>query len=253
MNELELIIDFHTDGNRQGPGSTEDTLRALRLIEEDWSKQDPPLNIADIGCGTGSHTLVLAQQLPDTKFTAVDLFPEFLNKLYSEAEQQGLSHRIQTLEASMDSLPFSEEQFDIIWSEGAIYNMGFAAGAQAWRPFLKTGGYLAVSEISWLTDERPAELEAFWTGEYPEIDTAHGKLKVLEECGYQPVGHFFLPPSSWIKNYYEPMLERSEAFLARHNHSELAQKVLQDNLDEFELFQKNQAYYSYGFYVARKV
>ena len=64
-----------------------------------------------------------------------------------------LSHRlssIETLAKSMDSLTFAEESLDLIWSEGAIYNMGFGKGIEAWRPFLRSGGVLAVSEITWL-------------------------------------------------------------------------------------------------------
>ena len=35
--------------------------------------------------------------------------------------------------------------FDVIWSEGAIYIMGFERGLRAWRPLVRTGGYVVVS------------------------------------------------------------------------------------------------------------
>lgn len=62
----------------------------------------------------------------------------------------------------MDNLPFREEELDLIWSEGAIYNIGFERGLNEWRKYLKTGGYIAVSEISWFTEQRPAEIHNFW-------------------------------------------------------------------------------------------
>jgi ubiquinone/menaquinone biosynthesis C-methylase UbiE len=63
---------------------------------------------------------------------------------------------------SMDNLPFQSEELDLIWSEGAIYNIGFERGLNEWRRYLKPGGYIAVSESSWFTDERPAEINDFW-------------------------------------------------------------------------------------------
>lgn len=37
----------------------------------------------------------------------------------------GLADRISKVCASMDDLPFEDGEFDIIWSEGAIFVMGF--------------------------------------------------------------------------------------------------------------------------------
>ena len=90
--------------------------------------------------------------------TAVDFLPGFLHDLDIAAERQDLGKKITTLSASMDALPFEEQSFDAIWSEGAIYNIGFANGIKAWRRFLKPDGILAVSELKWLMQARPAEL-----------------------------------------------------------------------------------------------
>ena len=69
----------------------------------------------------------------------------------------------------MDNLPFQNEELDLIWSEGAIYNIGFERGMNEWSKYLKKGGFIAVSEASWFTSERPAEIEDFWMDAYPEI------------------------------------------------------------------------------------
>jgi len=140
-----LMVELHRDGMRQGPGSDEETLQALELTQLDPSAT---LRIADIGCGTGASTLVLASKLRNSRITAVDLFPEFLDILSKRANAAGCSTQIETLAESMDSLPFANESLDLIWSEGAIYNIGFAKGVEAWRPILRTGGVLAVSEIT---------------------------------------------------------------------------------------------------------
>ncbi len=248
MTEMQLIIDLHKHTERQGPGSVSDTLRALDLMN---LPNGQTLKIADIGCGTGGQTLTLVQHL-DAEITAVDLFPEFLEELKSNAKKLGLKSRIKTLDASMDNLPFHPGKFDIIWSEGAIYNIGFERGIKLWKKYLKEGGYLAVSEITWITAERPNEIETFWTAEYPEIDTASNKIRLLENNGYTLAGYFYLSRESWMDHYYKPLEAGFDSFLQRNGNTELAKKVIADTKAEIELYRKFGASYSYGFYIARK-
>lgn len=84
----------------------------------------------------------------------------------------------------MDSLPFAKERFDVIWSEGAIYNIGFENGVRYLKQFVKPKGLLIVSEITWTTNERPKEIEDHWNNEYAEIGTAASKFAVLESYGF---------------------------------------------------------------------
>ena len=247
-SELDLLLDLHIDAERQGPGSDDVTRRAVALA---GLRVSSGLEIADVGCGTGASTLVLAEDL-DARITAVDLFPAFLERLDHEARQRGVVDRITTLAASMDELAFELESFDVIWSEGAIYNMGVAAGVRTWREFLKTGGVLAVSEVTWLTDQRPAELEAHWAEEYPEIATASTKIAVLESAGYSPVGYFPLPASCWLDHYYRPMQERFTSFLERHGHSVEARAIVDAERHEIDLYERFSSFVSYGFYIARR-
>lgn len=248
MTELELIIDLHKNSERQGPGSERDTLKALEFLNLPTGQE---LKVADIGCGSGGQTITLAKNL-NGQITAVDLFPEFLNELNEKSQKLGLTDKIVTLKKSMDDLPFKKGELDLIWSEGAIYNIGFDKGLKKWKDYLKVGGYLAVSEITWITQSRPKELEKFWQDEYPEIDIASNKIKHLESNGYTLVGYFYLSQKSWIENYYKPIEARFETFLKRHDNSQLARKVVDDYKAEIELYQKFKDYYSYGFYIARK-
>jgi len=248
VTELELIIDLHKNSEKQGPGSENDTLKALEFLN---LSSDQNLKVADIGCGSGGQTISLAKNL-NGQITAVDLFPEFLNELNEKSQNLRLTDKIVTLQKSMDDLPFNKGEFDLIWSEGAIYNIGFENGLKKWKDYLKVGGYLAVSEITWITQSRPNEIEEFWKSEYPQVDTASNKIKQLENNGYTLVGYFYLSQDSWIETYYKPMQARFENFLKRNNNSELARKVVEDNQAEIDLYQKFKDYYSYGFYIARK-
>jgi ubiquinone/menaquinone biosynthesis C-methylase UbiE len=249
MTEIELIVDLHRTTERQGPGSVEDTLRALGCIDTTRRKD---LKIADIGCGTGGQTLTLAENT-HAQITALDLFPEFLEVVAKRAHSKGLQQWIQTLQGSIDQLPFEKESFDIIWSEGSIYNIGFEAGIKNWREYLKPGGYLAVSEITWITHSRPGEIQDFWESEYPEIDRASCKIELLEENGYTLAGYFILPQESWIGTYYKPLEKYFDSFLELHDNSEAARKVVEAYRHEIALYRRYHAYYSYGFYIARKV
>lgn len=151
MDELDLLIDLHRGTDRQGPGGPEETRLALRLAG--LLEMDSP-RIADIGCGSGAASLLLAEEL-NASVVAVDLARAFLDQLEESAKKQGCAARIETRCESMDALSFGEASLDAIWSEGAIYNIGFEKGVRAWRKFLKPLGVLVVSELTWFTSNRP--------------------------------------------------------------------------------------------------
>lgn len=247
MDDLQLLIDLHMGAERQGPGDIAETLRAIDLSGLRGRKE---LKVADIGCGTGASTFILAAEL-DADIVAVDFLPEFIDALTQRATQSGLNERISVLTASMDALPFQTASLDAIWSEGAIYNIGFEKGVQYWRQFLKPGGILAVSELTWLTADRPAELQAHWHAHYPEVGTASSKLAVLERHGLVPIGYFVLPEHCWLDNYYGPLKQRFPEFLARHGLSDAAVALVAAEQQEIELYERFKEFFSYGFYIAR--
>ena len=249
MEELELLIDLHKNALRQGPGGDAETEMAIALAD---LNRNMPLNILDIGCGTGASTLILARVL-NAKITAVDFLQDFLDVLESRTRSLGFEEKITPLCAPMEELPFEDEQFDVIWSEGAIYNIGFNKGISDWRRYLKPGGLLVASEITWTTSSRPSELQSHWDSEYPEIGTASSKIKAIEDNGYSPVGYFVLPENCWLDNYYEPMRSNFQAFLNRNKNSEEAQAIVKAECHEIELYEKYKTYYSYGVYVAKKL
>jgi len=248
MDDYKLLIDLHKGGHRQGPGGDAETELALNLTMID---REAPLKVADIGCGTGASTILLARLL-NARITAVDFLQDFLDVLVQRAESAGVANKISSLARSMDDLPFADEELDIIWSEGAIYNIGFEKGVADWRRFLKSGGLLVASEITWLTDSRPAELQKHWDREYPEINVASAKIRVLEKHGFSPVGYFVLPEHCWLEEYYRPMQAKFEDFLNRNGNTEEALEIVTAEQKEIDLYERYKAHISYGMYIAKK-
>lgn len=246
-DSLQLLVDLHKDGERQGPGGRGQTQMALEL--SGLADRTGRLKIADIGCGTGASTIQLAQAL-DAQITAVDLFPDFLDQLQARAAREGVMGKITPSCCDMSSLPFAKASLDAIWSEGAIYNMGFEEGLAAWAPLLKPGGVLAVSDLVWLQSKRPEAIDCYWQRHYPGVALASEKLAILERYGFVVLGYFSLPPSCWLENYYRPLQARHSAFIARHQSPE-AQALVDSDLEEISLYETYKDDYSYGFFIAQ--
>lgn len=246
--DVNLICNFFLNTERQGPGSPEITRKALSFIEPlaDTSR------IADLGCGTGGQTMVLAQHAPGS-ITGLDFFPGFVDQFNKNARELHLQDRVKGIVGSMDNLPFREEELDLIWSEGAIYNIGFERGLNEWRKYLKTGGYVAVSESSWFTEERPAEIHDFWMEAYPEIDTIPHKVTQIQKAGYIPVATFILPENCWTEHYFAPLVKARQIFLSQHAGNKTVEALMASQRYEAELYRKYKEFYGYVFYIAKKV
>jgi len=245
---LDMICEYFSNVERQGPGSPEVILKALSFIDDltDDSR------IADIGCGSGGQTMLLAENSKG-HITAIDMFPRFIDILKSNATRSGLQDRIDAVVGKMEDLSFQDEELDLIWSEGAIYNIGFEKGLEEWRRFLKTGGHIAVTEACWFTDERPAEINKFWMDAYPGIDTIPNKLKQLQSAGYVPLASFILPENCWIEHFFEPQEKAQEDFLKKYAGNQVAEDFIEYMRLETRLYHKYKAYYGYAFFIGKKL
>lgn len=246
--DFNIICDYFSGLERQGPGSPEVTLKALSFIDNLTDQSQ----IADLGCGTGGQTMVLAEHVPGT-ITGIDLFAGFIDRFNANASRLQLQSRVQGQVGSMDSLPFEPESLDLIWAEGSIYNIGFERGLREWRNFLKSGAYLAVSEACWFTDERPAEIDAFWNDAYPEINTIPVKVAQMQAAGYVPVATFVLPTECWTTNFYRPQAALQDAFLKAHPANPTAENLVAEMRREVEMYDTYGAYYGYAFFIGRKI
>jgi len=246
--DLNLICEYYSQLERQGPGSPEMTLQALSFIDNLTVSS----HIADIGCGSGGQTMVLGQHAPG-HITGIDIFPRFIDLFNDNAKKLNLQDRVKGKVESMDNLTFNEEELDLIWSEGAIYFIGFEQGLKDWRKYLKPGGYIAVSEASWFTENRPDEIEEFWMDAYPGIDVISTKVDQMQKAGYMPVATFFLPENCWTEHFYAPQVSAQENFLKEHAGSKAAKEFIANQRHETQLYYKYKEYYGYVFYIGKKI
>jgi SAM-dependent methyltransferase len=245
--DVNLICEYFSRLERQGPGSPEITVKALSFIDNLTAESQ----ILDLGCGTGGQTMVLAQHAPGY-ITGIDLFPAFIDLFNANVAKLNLQERVKGVAGSMDNLPFREGEFDLIWSEGAIYNIGFERGLNEWRKFLNPGGYVAVTEASWFTEERPAEINDFWMDAYPEINTIPNKVAQMQKAGYIPVASFILPENCWTEHFYAPLVSAQEVFLKKYAGNKTAEEFIASERHEAQLYSKYKAYYGYVFYIGKK-
>jgi serine/threonine-protein kinase HipA len=229
---------------RQGPGSAACTREALRRLPA--LPQTP--RVLELGCGSGSSTLVLAEALR-TKIIAVDIHRPFLDQLRATARERGLEDLIETRCADMAAPGVPAGSVDLLWSEGAIYFLGFEEGLRLWRPLLAPGGCLAVTECSWLSADPPAEAAAFFAEGYPGMAGIAQNIERARAAGFEVQGHFALPPEAWWDEYYTP-LEARMNLLAADPDPELA-AVIAETRREIDLFRRHGDAYGYVFYLMR--
>ena len=246
--DFGLICEYFSTMERQGPGSREMTLKALGFIDNLTAGS----RIADLGCGTGGQTMTLALNTP-AQITGIDLFPVFIDLFNANAAGLNVHERVKGIVGSMDNLPFEEGELDLIWSEGAIYNIGFEKGLGYWHKFLKPGGFVAVSEASWFTEGRPDEINTFWHDAYAEIDTIANKVAVLQKSGYIPVACFILPENCWTDHFYSLQVNAQEVFLEKHRGNRMAEELVENERREARLYAKYGKYYGYVFYIGKKI
>lgn len=246
MDGMSYFLEIFGRLPRAGPGSTGSTRRAYGLMSD---VPEAP-RILDIGCGPGVQTVDLLK-LSGGTVLALDFLPLMLERTRTAAVQAGVSERLEVLEQDMRKMDFPPESFDIIWSEGAIYNLGFEEGLGCVKGYVKPGGHVAVSEPVWLKPDPPRPVVDFWA-EYPEIDTVENKLAEIERVGYGLEGWFVLPELDWTANYYEPMerllVQKSEEWQGIPQ----ALAVLENARHEVSLYQQYSDYYGYAFFVMRR-
>ena len=191
---------------------TEYTKKAFQMLPE---LKNP--SVLDIGCGTGIPTLELAR-LSNGQIVGLDINQPDLDTFVRKIKAEGLSERVKTVNRSLFEIDFPDGSFDIVWSEGSIFVIGFEKGLKTWRRLLKPKGFLVVHD---------------------EIGDLQEKLMQIPRCGYELVGHFVVSEDEWWRKYYEPLEKRIKELRVKYGDDSGARKVLDKEQREVNMFKRD--------------
>jgi hypothetical protein len=149
----------------------------------------------------------------------------------------------------MDGLPFEEGQFDLIWSEGAIFIVGFEKGLALWRKFCRKGGYIVVSNAALFEDTAPEEVLRFWEDAGDPLDTEAEMREQVRRAGLRLVTTFRLPEAGWLEYYFKPLIARVTELEKTHGSAPACAPLLAFCRHEAEMYAKYKRYYGYTFFI----
>ena len=242
----EIFYDIFSDLPRQGPGKNAYTNKAYHIIPA----LPEEARIVDIGCGTGMQTMELAR-ISFGEVTGIDNYEPFVKELERKAQAEGLEN-LSARVGDMFDLKLDYGAYDLIWSEGAIFVIGFENGLEDWMKYLKPGGFMVISEMVWFEEHRPKELLDFFEKHVPGMLFQEEQEKIITEAGYDLVESFRLPDDAWWDNYYTPLEARLVIMREKYEGNSIAMQLIDTVQEEINIARKFGDYYGYIFYILMK-
>ncbi len=240
-NPIDLLFGVM---EKLGPGGNVHTLKVLRLLPKQQFQV-----IVDAGCGTGRQTLALAKEL-GTPVDAVDDYKPFLDDLGRRAKQAGLENLVRTHCMDMKDIPDVFPQIDLLWSEGAAYNIGFSNALSTWASAIAPGDLAVVSELSWLRERIPDAVREFFRSGYPAMRSLQHNVALAENAGYRVLNTYTLPKEAWVEGYYE-ILEPRARSLTDHPDPSVREFAV-ETVNEIEIFEASEESYGYVFFILER-
>lgn len=201
MNEhqeyMQVFFQVFEGMKRQGPGNDAITRGLLQKVMSLHS----PQRILDMGCGKGASALVLARET-QAQVVALDNHQPFVDAL-QQAAAEGLD-QISAILGSMDEPDKITGTFDLIWSEGSAYIIGYERALKLWRPLLTETGYLFVSDLVQLDDELAPEARTFLEQQGVILEHTEDRIQQAKTLGYKVLDSLAMPQQGW-QDYYTDM------------------------------------------------
>jgi len=228
--------------DKLGPGTDRDTLYVLHSLPK--HRFDV---VVDAGCGAGRQTMALAKELGVT-IHAIDSYRPFLNRLKRRAKEKGIAHLVCTHCTDMKEIPKVFPNIDLLWGEGAAYNIGFANALTKWATAIQPDGFAVLSELCWLRDEKiPETVREFFRSGYPDMQSVPQNIGIAEAAGYKIFNTYTLPASAWVEDYYDILEPRAKS-LADHSDPAVREFAI-ETLREIDAFKISDESYGYVFYI----
>ena len=123
----------------------EHTRAAWARLMESWVPS-APVDVLDVGCGTGSLSLLLATA--GHRVTGVDLAPRMVEQARQKLAGAGLPGRFLVGDAVVP--PIGDEAFDVVLSRHLVWTLPDPEAAlREWTTRLRPGGRLVLVEGRW--------------------------------------------------------------------------------------------------------
>jgi len=117
----------------------------IPALEEVSAKLQRGAKVADIGCGHGASTIIMAKAYPNSTFVGYDYHEPSIVAARARAKEEGLGSRVRFEVASASSYP--EKDLDLVAVFDALHDMGDPAGVAAHiRSSLKPDGTWMIVE-----------------------------------------------------------------------------------------------------------
>jgi SAM-dependent methyltransferase len=109
--------------------------------------------VADVGCGHGASTLIMAQAFPNSRFYGFDSHDASIEHARASAKTAGLSDRVEFQAKTANEIP--KEDFDLICFFDCLHDMGDPRGAikRAYECLADDGSLLIVEPMAGNTVE----------------------------------------------------------------------------------------------------
>jgi SAM-dependent methyltransferase len=245
MNTPNAVDLLFAGMDKLSPGDDNLSLYVLRSLPEHRFGV-----VVDAGCGAGRQTFVLATELKTT-IQAVDRYRPFLDRLRERAKDKNLAQFVSTHCMDMKDIPSAFPAIDLLWAEGAAYNIGFGNALAIWAKAIRPAGFAVVSELCWLREDKiPDAVKDFFDSGYPGMQTVEQNIETAEEAGYQLFNIYTLPNEAWVADYYDVLETRAQALM--HHSDNTVRDFAAETLEEIGTFKISENSYGYVFYVLQR-
>lgn len=99
----------------------------LPALENGTEKLNAGAKIADVGCGHGHSTIIMAEAFPGSRFWGFDIHPDSIEAARANAKKRGVGDRV-TFEVA-DAKNYPAQGFDLICFFDCLHDMGDPVGA----------------------------------------------------------------------------------------------------------------------------
>jgi ubiquinone/menaquinone biosynthesis C-methylase UbiE len=169
-----------------------------RLIAAKLAKNLPTGLLADIGCGPGYLTTLIAKRYPSLRIVGVDAADEMIRAAEANAAQQGISDRVEYRQGDVGRLPLNDAELDFAISTLSLHHWSDPASAfdEVCR-VLKPGGRMMLFDL-----RRDARRLVYWLFAFVQAAIVPAGLRRINE----PMGSLL---SSYALSELESMLSAS--------------------------------------------